>query len=208
MKLLPLLLLLLLVLVCLDASNGKWRGRRSWRRITRRMNRSRWITSTTKLHGRDLESEDIKQGRDIDQSRDEVLFNARDVKVLMTSADNNMMKVILVAALLVCLLAIHTDAIYSYRHYRNYRIRMYWSRTTSCIYRAARRLSRCYGVRSRFQYYHGKRGIENADENADENTEQPENDDLISARDVMETVMDEQGGNAGSKSGLRQLTEA
>ncbi|XP_067676560.1 uncharacterized protein [Haliotis asinina] len=116
------------------------------------------------------------------------------------------MKAILVAALLVCLLAIHSDA---YLYHRNYRIRMSWRRTTSCIYRAARRLSFCYGVRSRFRYYRfGKREIENADENA-ENTELPENEDLISARNVMEPFMDDdEGGKAASKKGLRQPTDA
>ncbi|XP_067675783.1 uncharacterized protein [Haliotis asinina] len=109
------------------------------------------------------------------------------------------MKAILVAALLVCLLAIHSDA-YLYRHYR---IRMYWRRTTSCIFRAARQLSYCYGVRSRFRNYRfGKREIENADENA-------ENEDLISARNVMEPFMDDdEGGKAASKKGLRQPTDA
>ncbi|XP_046585578.1 uncharacterized protein LOC124292502 [Haliotis rubra] len=104
MKLLPLLLVVgLVVLVCLDASDGRRRRRGVWRmrnrmrnRVGKRMRkmmmmmkmmipkRGRWIRSTTKLHGRDLESEDIKQGRDIDQSQEEVLFNARDAKVLMT----------------------------------------------------------------------------------------------------------------------------
>ncbi|XP_071115261.1 uncharacterized protein [Haliotis cracherodii] len=114
------------------------------------------------------------------------------------------MKLILVAALLVCLLAIHADGQYS-----NYRIRMYWRTTTSCIYRAARALSRCPGVRSRFWYrgFSGKREIDDADENAD----QSENDEqLISARDLFETADGaSHGGNgAGSTGGIRQPTDA
>ncbi|XP_046370977.1 uncharacterized protein LOC124145262 [Haliotis rufescens] len=116
------------------------------------------------------------------------------------------MKLILVAALLVCLLAIHADG---QRHYSPYRIRMYWRTTTSCIYRAARVLSRCPGVRSRFRYrrFNGKREIENADENAD----QSENDEqLISARDLFETADGgSHGGNsARSTGGIRQPTDA
>ncbi|XP_071114204.1 uncharacterized protein [Haliotis cracherodii] len=117
------------------------------------------------------------------------------------------MKLILVAALLVCLLAMHADGLYGYN---NYRIRMYWRTTTSCIYRAARVLSRCPGVRSRFwsRGFRGKREIENADENAD----QLENDEQqISARDLFEEANEgSQGGNgAGSaKKGIRQPTDA
>ncbi|XP_046370979.2 uncharacterized protein LOC124145265 [Haliotis rufescens] len=110
------------------------------------------------------------------------------------------MKLILVAALLVCLLAIHADGRYNYRHYR---IRMSWRRTTSCILRAARQLSHCYGVRSRFRYY-GKREIDNADENAD----QLENDEQhISARDLFEEADEgSQGGNGSGSS--KKATDA
>ncbi|XP_046359232.1 uncharacterized protein LOC124137109 [Haliotis rufescens] len=116
------------------------------------------------------------------------------------------MKVILVAALLVCLLAIHADGLrLYYHHYRNLRIRLSWRRTTSCIYRAARTLSRCQGVTSRFRYYLGKRAIENEDANND----QMENDELVSARDLYEAANEvgHKGNSAGSSGSISKPVE-
>ncbi|XP_071083121.1 uncharacterized protein [Haliotis cracherodii] len=113
------------------------------------------------------------------------------------------MKVILVAVLLVCLLAIHADGQLYY--YRNFRIRMSWTTTTSCIYRTAKILSRCPGVRARFLYYRGKRAIENEEANDD----QMENDELVGARDLYEAANEsgQKGNSAGSSGSLRKPAE-
>ncbi|XP_067675187.1 uncharacterized protein [Haliotis asinina] len=97
MKPLPLVLLVVMLLVSVDASQWKRSRRKLWRKGLRMQKRMmmkmmmarrnyRWLRSTTKLHGRDLDRKDIQQRGYMDQPLDEVLFNARDAKGLLTSA--------------------------------------------------------------------------------------------------------------------------
>ncbi|XP_046544488.1 uncharacterized protein LOC124254686 [Haliotis rubra] len=94
------------------------------------------------------------------------------------------MKLILVAALLVCLLAINSDKLHT-RSSPFYW--MFWRSTTLCIKSAAGHLSKCPGVQTNFQHNWdplGKRAVEDKEGDDD----QLENEDLVSARDVYEAV--------------------